>query len=339
MIIGDPVNTDPIKKIVRMLPIGIVLILALIFLVFPIWADNYLLRVLTSILMFAILSQSFGLITGFVGYPAFGNTAFFGFGAYTVAILVDNNLWYPLAILGAGVTSAILCMIVGAPILRLKGHYFAIATLGFVIAVREIFTNLKTITRGSMGWILPIVETDVTKSAITWYYWMFAILIICHFTIWRIQNSRFGYALRSIKAAETEAATFGVNTTRYKLFAWIISAFFTGLAGGVWALWITYIDPSFAFHYSFSIKFSIMAILGGVGTVFGPILGAIIVEGISQFAWGTFLEWNMAVLGFMVMIVILFFPGGLMELPQKWAKKNDWAHKRKYLFLRRRNEI
>jgi branched-chain amino acid transport system permease protein len=295
--------------------------LAVFLAAFPLWASNYWIRIATSILMFAVLSEAFNIITGFTGYPAFGNTAFLGLGAYTVAITVDKGLWYPLGILAAGLVALTVCAAVGAPILRLRGHYFAIATLGFAVATREILTNLRSITHGGMGYPLPILERDPRIAGATWYYWMLAIFVACFLSAWWISRSRFGYALRSIKAAEWEAASFGINTTLYKLAAWILSAFYTGLVGGVWALWIAYIDPSSAFQASWGVKFSIMAILGGVGTVLGPVLGAVIVETLMQIVWGTFLEYHLGVLGLAVIIIILFFPGGLMGIPSRLSKK------------------
>jgi len=275
--------------------------------------------------MFAVISEAFGIITGFAGYPAFGNTAFLGLGAYTVAITVDRGLWYPLGILAGGLVAVTVCAVVGAPILRLRGHYFAIATLGFSVATREVITNLRSITHGGMGFPVPILQRDPKVAGITWYYWMLAIFVACFLTAWWVSRSRFGYALRSIKAAEWEAASFGINTTQCKLAAWILSAFYTGLAGGVWALWIAYIDPSSAFHMSWGVKFSIMTILGGVGTVVGPVLGAVIVEILMRIVWGAFLEYHLGVLGLLVIVIILYCPGGLMailgSLFRKWQRR------------------
>jgi len=296
--------------------------LAVFLVAFPFWADNYWIRIGTSILMFAVLAEAFNIITGFAGYPAFGNTAFIGLGAYTVAITVDRGLWYPLAILAGGLVAVLVCAIVGTPILRLKGHYFAIATLGFAVAVREILTNLRSITRGGMGYPLPILESDPRIAGITWYYWMLGIFVVCFVVTWWISGNRFGYALRSIKAAEWEAASFGINTSLSKLVAWMLSAFFCGLVGGVWALWIAYINPTSAFRASWGVKFSVMAILGGLGTVIGPVLGAAIIEILMEMVWGQFLEFHLGALGLAVIIVIIFFPGGLMGVLRRLSSKS-----------------
>jgi branched-chain amino acid transport system permease protein len=268
--------------------------------------------------MFGVLAEAFNIMTGFVGYAAFGNTAFLGLGAYTVALVLEAGVSYPLAILIGGLVAAVTCIAIGTPILRLRGHYFAIATLGLVVAVQALVLNLRSITNGAKGWSFPILHQDPRVAATTWYYWMLGILVACSITVWWIARSRFGYALRSIKAAETEAGSFGINTALYKIAAWAISAFYIGLAGGAWALWIGYIDPSSAFDASFGVKFSIMAILGGMGTVIGPIVGAVIVETVAQLVWGALLVYHMAALGLIIMVVILFFPGGLMELVQGW---------------------
>jgi len=299
---------------------------------FPFWTGNYWLRIATSAFMLAVLALAFAIMTGFTGYPAFGNLGFFGLGAYTVAVLLQKGVWYPLGLLAGGIVAVVVCAIIGTAILRLRGHYFAIAGLGFTVATREIITNLRSITHGAQGIVLriPGLQGRPWAFAATWYYWILAILVACLSTVWWISRSRFGYALRSIKTAELESATFGINTTRYKVAAWVISSFYAGLAGAVWALWLGCIDPVSAFERGISVKFSIMANFGGVGTVFGPLLGALILETLIQLVWGALLKWYLGVLGALIILIILFVPGGLMELLGDWVcrrRARDTARK------------
>lgn len=290
--------------------------LAVVLLLLPNWLSGYWLRITTSVLMFATLAQAWNIITGFTGYPAFGNTAFFGVGAYALAILVTKaGLGIPAAIVLAGLAAAAFCAVIGLPILRLQGHYFAIATLALSLFVREAAANLGWLTNGAIGIVLPTLASgspeEITRP---YYYLMLLVLVACCACTWWVSVSRFGYGLRSIKADEDAAACFGINTTLYKLVAWVLSAFFTGLAGAVWALWITFIDPQSAFNLAIAVKFSVMALLGGLGTVAGPVLGALLVEVLTQAIWGAFYAVHLAVLGLAIMLIVLLMPGGLMQL-------------------------
>jgi branched-chain amino acid transport system permease protein len=314
-----PLALEKVAKMVRT-RVGtrgrwVVLVIAILgSIVLPSMLNGYWGRVAKFIVMWAILAQSFNIITGFVGYPAFGNTVFFGVGAYAMGLAHTSGVPPVIAIPLAGVIAAAYCAIVGVPILRLKGHYFAIATLGLMLFTRETVTNMRDLTKGSSGIILkPIVEGTPAEVFPFYYYLMLAVLAACTTTTWWITRSRFGYGLRSIKADEDAAASFGINTTSYKVIAWAMSAFFTGLAGAIWALWLTFIDPTSAFSMSMAATFSVMALLGGLGTVLGPLLGALIVELSTQVILGAFYDLHLAVTGLLIILIVLLLPNGLVR--------------------------
>lgn len=294
----------------------IILGIALIFLITaPFFLSGYWVRLLTSIFMFAVMAESWNILAGFCGYPSFGNVVFFGLGAYTTCILMvklHQSFWVG-AIAGA-ILCAIYAIVLGLPILRLKGHYFAVATLGLSEATKELVTNLDKITNGSEGISLPIIPGDVKVIYAAFYYGMFGIMIVTIlFTYW-MSKRRLGYAFQAIRADEEAALVTGINTTWYKTIAWSVSAFFTGLAGGVYAYWTAFINPEGVFDVAITVKMLIMTFLGGPGTVIGPIIGAFIFEFLSEVVWSTFVNIHAAFLGVLIVLVVIFMPGGFMKL-------------------------
>lgn len=283
-------------------------------LVLPWVASGYWVRVLSGVFMFGALAQSLNVIAGFTGYADFGNVVFFGLGAYTTAALMTRAGWpfLPAWALG-GCLAAAAAGVLGLPLLRLRGHYFAIATIGVLEAVREITSNVAFFG-GGMGITLPVFAGAPEAFYRVIYYMLFATLAACTAVAWWLARSRFGYALRAIKADEEAAAVMGIHTTRYKVLAWALSALCSGLVGGIYAYWLKYIEPPFVFDILISVKYWIMMLLGGAGTVLGPLAGAVILEFLSVFIWGQFLRGHMLILGVVISLVILFMPTGFMEL-------------------------
>ncbi len=283
-------------------------------LVFPWLVSGYWVRVLSGVFMFGALAQSLNVIAGFTGYADFGNVVFFGLGAYTTAALMTKvGLPFVPAWLGGGGVAATAAGLLGLPLLRLRGHYFAIATIGVLEAVREITSNVAFFG-GGMGITLPVFAGTPDGFYRIIYYVLFAILLAYTALAWWLARSRFGYALRAIKADEEAASVMGVHTTRYKILAWSLSALCTGLVGGVYAYWLKYIEPPFVFDILISVKYWIMMLLGGTGTFLGPLAGAVLLEGLSVFIWGQFLRGHTLILGLAIVIVVLFMPTGFMEL-------------------------
>ena len=248
----------------------------------PFFLNLYWLRNLTNIFMFAVLAQAINIIAGYTGYPAFGNVVFFGLGAYSTGVcMVRFQTHFLTSILIGIVVCLLFTLIFGIPILRLKGHYFAIATLGLNEATRAIVDNLSDLTGGGMGLSLPLPPGDVEVNARFFYFMMYGTMVLSIIATYVLSKSRFGYACRSIRSDEDGAESMGINTTKYKTMAWMISAAFTGIAGSVYAYWMSYIEPAAVFDMTIAIKSFVMFLLGGAGTVLGPILGSFLFENFS----------------------------------------------------------
>jgi branched-chain amino acid transport system permease protein len=293
------------------------LMVALILL--PLVVGGYWMRVLTSVYMYAIMAESLNIIAGYAGYPALGNAVFFGFGAYVGAVLMTTLHWpIPLALFMTGVVSAAFAAIIGLAILRLSGKYFLMATIGLLGLVGQAVTNLS-FAGGGAGINLPVLSGSPKAIYSLFYYLMLAILIAVIATVAVMERRRFGFALRAIKFDEDAADVMGIRAVGYKTAAWAMSAFFTGLAGGVFALWMTYIDPPSMFDIGISVKMYLMFLFGGAGTLFGPVIGAAFMELVSELVWSRFLDIHYLVLGMIIILVVVFMPNGIMALIQRYS--------------------
>lgn len=302
----------------------------LVLLGLPLVASGYPVRLATIILMYAALAQALNIIAGFAGYAAFGNIVFFGLGAYGAGVgMVKAGLPFHVAAVLTAVVAALYAAIVGLPVLRLKGHYFAIASLGVNEATRELVINSSGLTGGGRGLALPILNLgDVAATFAFFYYHMLAVAVLALAVTWLVRWSRFGYALRTIRADEEAAAVVGVNTTLYKILAWSLSAFLSSLVGSVYAYWHTFIEAPDVFDVVIVVELFVMMLLGGAGTVFGPTLGAVLVKALSEFAWSSFLEYHLAVLGILIILIVVFLPRGLLALPKFGP---DWQYIRRVI--------
>src|SRR5512132_557010 len=218
----------------------------------------FLVQFIINLFMLAILAESWNIIGGFTGYASFGNVAFFGIGAYTTGILLTKVGW-PLAaaLPAAGLVAMLFAALIGLPILRLRGHYFAIATLGVAETMREVVYNVE-VTGAGTGLVMPIARTPAL-----FFYLMLAILVAVTLVNAWLARSRFGYGLVAVREDEDAAAAMGIDTARYKTIAFALSGAFAGLAGGVFAYWITFIDPDAVFRVLMTIQMIIMAVFGG----------------------------------------------------------------------------
>ena len=266
--------------------------------------------------MYGALATGWNIIGGFSGYPSFGNVVFFGLGAYSAGIMMSHFGWLllPAAVVGIVISAALAAFM--WPILRLKGHYFAIATLAVAEAARELIA-ISSFTGGGTGLGLPIFVGGIDSMARYFYFIMFALLVIGIVVTVFIRRSRMGYALIAIKVDERTAESLGIDTARYKTMAFVISAILTSAVGSVYAYWITFIDPVSVFAVTISVQMIMMALLGGVGTVFGPVAGALILGLISEWAWINFPTIHTAALGIVMVLLILFLPQGLADVLRK----------------------
>jgi len=276
----------------------------------PNLTDKLWFRVATTVAMFVVLASAWNIIGGMTGYAAFGNVAFFGVGAYTTAFLVANrHVPFALALLAAPAVSAGFAAAIGLPLLRLRGHYFAIATLGVSVAVAEVVNNVEGLG-GSSGIFLPIVRSDIL-----FFYLMAGTSILAVVVSWFVLRTRFGFGLLAIRENEEAAAVIGINTTLYKVAAFALAAALTGLAGGIFAQWNVFINAENVFPVDYNVQMILMAVLGGSGTVLGPVIGAVALEALIQaFAsGGEFAVWSQVGLGVLLTTTVIFVPRGILD--------------------------
>ena len=262
-----------------------------------------------STLLFAVLAQGWNIIGGYTGYASFGNSVFYGLGTYGVAIaMAQFNLPFAVGLLIGIIVAAAFAFALGLPILRLRGPYFAIASLGLSAAMGALFTNLN-IAGANVGLVLPLVRADTM-----FYELSLALLVAVTLTIAWISRSRFGMGLIAIREDEDAAGVMGVNTTLYKILALTLSAVFTAAAGGIHAYWITFVDPGGAFDATLNVRMIIMAVFGGPGTVFGPVIGAFILSVVYEYLADSISTAAALVFGLVIIGAVIFMPKGLVDL-------------------------
>ena len=283
--------------------------------------DNYLLRLATIMCMYATLAQSWNFIGGLAGYPSFATAAFFGLGAYTSAVL--QNLGVPMvAAWGAGgVAALVFAGFVGGAILHLRGHYFAIASLIVAEVLRELVNTTPDLTGGGMGLNLPILRISVGAQAQLFFFAMLTLAVLTTATAIVVQQSKLGFGLRCIQQNEDAANILGVNTYLYKTAAFVLSAVYVGVADGIYASWVNYIEPSDVFDVLLAIKPLVMVLLGGLGTVFGPGIGALVLLTFEEVVWRNLLTIHAAALGVIIVVLVLFLPNGLLALARDYFAK------------------
>ena len=275
----------------------------------PLVAPNaeYAIDVLFLIFLYGALSAGWNIIGGFAGQVSFGHAAFLGIGAYTTAILVQQNVPVALAFCASGLLAAVYSLLIGLPCFRLSGPYFSIATIGIGEATRLIALNWTSLTGGASGVTLPGAPPIVPQ-----YYAALGLVVAATLiTIW-IQRSRLGYALAAVRADADAAQTLGVNTTIAKTQALFISALIVGCAGSIYALHYLFISPESVFGFSTSIALVIMPIIGGIGTVSGPLIGAVIYTFIREQLEANFQNLDLLAFGLLLIAIVLFEPRGLL---------------------------
>jgi branched-chain amino acid transport system permease protein len=293
----------------RWLPLLACLLVLVILGIAPAAVSPFVLQFLINLFMLATLAESWNIIGGFTGYASFGNVAFFGIGAYTTGLLLTRvGAPYAIALAAGGIMAMLFAAVVGFPILRLRGHYFAIATLGVAEAMREVVYNVE-FTGAGTGLVMPIL-----RSPLPFFYSMLSILTAVTLLNWWLSKSRFGYGLIAIREDEDAAAVMGINTPLYKMIAFALSGLFAGLAGGVYAYWITFIDPDAVFKVIITVQMIIMAVFGGAGTVLGPLLGALVMASVSEWLSTHLVTLAELFYGLIVILVVIFMPKGLSDL-------------------------
>jgi ABC-type branched-subunit amino acid transport system permease subunit len=290
--------------------LGFLFILLVVLTTLPLYAARYSIVLLTTIFMYVVLTVSWTMFSGPTGYVSLAPAAFFGAGVYASALL-GFVFPLPVIIVVGALSSACLALLVGALTLRLRGIYFVMFTFGLVELLLHFILWWEVTITGTTGRVVPTVGNT------TVYYLMLTILVMVILTTYLIKHSRFGLALQSIGECEEAAAHTGVNVTALKIMTFAASAFFMGAAGAVMATRWTYIDPRIAFNPILSFLPVLMAIFGGMGQLFGPVIGAVIFTTLEEFLITRFPYYYMLIFGIIMVVAILYLPDGLVGLTQK----------------------
>jgi branched-chain amino acid transport system permease protein len=294
-----------------------------------------------------IFALTWDVLGGQMGYNSFGNVVYLGIGMYVCAIvqvapftdLAEYTSAYGtqdigltavqyFAGLGAGllvaaVVAVAVAFVLGSGILGLRGHYFAICTLGLGIAAGEIAAGIDLIGAGS-GMVTPLYPGEIGARNRFFYYACFALAIVTFIVLRRLYAGRFGLAINAIRDDEDKAEAMGLHTTRYKTVAWCIAAFFLAICGGLVGNIVGFIDPTdVAFAgATFGVWMVLMAILGGKGTIWGPVLGAAIFHLTQEVFWTFLLGWQRVALGLLIVLIVVFFPQGIIGwLRERYPKR------------------
>jgi len=295
----------------RALPVALGL-LAVAVALYPLEATGYGLRVGLQLFMWIALAQSWNLISGLTGYVSFGHVVFFGTGAYTASLLVNAGMPWPLACLSGGGAGVLLALIIGWPCLRLKGPYFAIAMLGLNEVMRVIVSYAEGLTGGGNGLSLPTL--DASRSI---YYAMGLVAAAVTAVTYAIVTSRFGLRLMTIREDEVAAEAMGIDTLRYKIYAFMLSAIGPGIVGGLSARDQGYIEPISVFPLIMTITMIVMALFGGKGTIWGPVLGAVVLFIFQEAVWARFVYLHQLLFGAIIVAVVLLMPRGILGVLQQ----------------------
>jgi branched-chain amino acid transport system permease protein len=281
----------------------------------PLFGGAYALRIGTIACMYAIFALSWNIVGGFAGYPSFATAAFFGFGAYATAILLNKGVPLSVAVIGSLVMCFLLAAALGTVLLRLRGHYFAIASLSLVEVFRELVNNATDLTGGGMGLNIPLASgSGILADATFFFYAMWGLLLITAAVVMIVSASKLGFGLNCIRQNETASNMVGLNSTLYKSVAFGLSACFVGAAGGIYAAWVHYIDPSDVFDILYSVKPIVMALMGGLGSPLGVVCGAFVYLGLEEVVWRNYIQIHTGVLGLLIIMLLLFLPHGLISL-------------------------
>jgi len=304
----------------RVLRIGLILAITVVLAALPLFGSDVLIQFGINTLLLAVLAQGWNIIGGYTGYASFGNSVFYGLGSYGVGIaMVQWNLPFAAGLILGGVLAIAFAFLLGIPVLRLKGHYFAIATLALAQVMSAIVSNVS-IAGQNIGLVLPPLNNDYL-----FYELSLGLLIIATLTVAWLTRSRFGFGLIAIRENEEGAAVMGVNTTLYKVLAFALSGLFTALAGGIHAYWITFIDPESAFDISLNVKMIIMTVFGGPGTLIGPVFGAFVLSAISEVLSSEVTNVAGLFFGVVVVAAVVLMPRGIADVMRHF-RSSGWRY-------------
>ena len=304
-------------------PIALVLVLALVpALQFTGGGFNYLLHLLLYMMMYAAMASSWNILGGYTGYISLGHNVFFCIGAYFSGMIlayfgVSTIITAPVA----GLVAALMGFLIGLITLKMRGPTFIISSIALLMVARILFDNWDFVG-GSNGVTLPQLSLSAQWIKLPYYYAFLAIAALTVYASYRIKHSKFGLHLRAISQDEVKAESAGINTQVYKSFAFAISAFFVGMCGAVWGEYLTYIRPNIFLIILVAANMVLMCILGGKGTVAGPIIGAVLLILFNEIAVATMgsSEINILGTGVIMLLALMYFPNGIVGTLAKKKK-------------------
>jgi branched-chain amino acid transport system permease protein len=291
--------------------LGSIAVFAALLLVPLVVHDTFFLRVATEAIMWIGLAVAFDVLAGYTGYLNFGHSAFFGVGAYTTAILMMRAGWpFPAAVAAGGVVAAASAVVAGLPTLRLRGAYFAIATWALSRAVQQL-ALMSSLTGGPDGMRLTAYLQP------RFFYWvMLGVVGATFFVLWfLLERAPFGLKLKAVREDEQGAKAIGLNPTRLKVQAFVLSAVPTALLGGIFAYWVTFIDPDSTLGDLVSDQALVMVVFGGMGTLLGPVVGAVLIFAFKTVFWAYLADYEVLyviILGAVIALSVVFLPNGVL---------------------------
>ena len=321
-------QADSSRRTIRLVLMGLLIAAALLFPV--VFRMPYHRDLAIKVLLYALLAQAWNILAGYCGQISLGHAIFFGAGAYTSSVFQTAfgvNPW--LGLLSGVVVAVVLSQLIGYPCFRLRGHYFAIATIAIGEIIHTLAINWEFIG-GARGLTLPIHKDSLIAfqfhgSKYAYYYIILGLMALCFSVTWRIERSRLGYYVRAVREDADAAQSVGIPIARYKLIAMAISAGFVAAGGTFYAQYLLYIDPDSVFPLSLSILICCLAVVGGVGTLWGPLVGSALMLPLSEFTrikWGgTGSAVDLLIYGALLTIVAVFQPAGLVGMFRRWGRR------------------
>ncbi len=312
------------RSLALLLGLAAVIVIA----VLPIWMGPFYTRVAQLFFFSAGLAIAWNILGGFSGYWSFGHTVFIGMGAFAAAHLVGqigpvgSGPWSMIVpVVFAGLLCGLFALVIAYPILRLRGIYFAIAMLGVGQVVGELVNNIRWF-QGGVGVFLAAPVPAGMPPEDFFYYIFAALLIVCFVVSVLVRNSRFGYALLAVREDEDTAMMLGVATERYKIAAFVLSATLVGTLGAVYGYSVGYFTTYTVFRLDFSLNMIVFCLIGGIGTLFGPVIGTAIMLFLTQVLLSRFLDIHLLITGALVVAIILLVPGGILgALKQRLVRR------------------
>lgn len=298
-----------------MKPVAVFLLLAAAASAVPFVGSEYALSFTIQLLVFTILAYSWNLIGGYAGYTHFGQVCFFGLGGYTGALLIQNGMAWYFAVPLAALTGILLAIPLGTAMLRLKGPYFAIGMFGLTRVLESFVLGFDSVTQGGTG--LYLVPLSDLKPV---YFALVGLALLMMLGTWRLDNSRLGLKLLAIREDEQAADALGVRTTRLKIGTFVVSAIAPAAVGALYAVYLGFIDPPTAFSPVMELTTIAIVLLGGMGTVLGPLVGAVVLSVVNELLWARFPEYYLAIVGVLILLAVLYMPRGIVNL----AMKKGW---------------